>query len=400
MIRSMKNIKNILLIFITIVGLNTFFVSASEPSDSISEVQYKTLNGINILPITIDNKQYKFIFDTGAAITAISQEVFQNGNINVIDSVLVRDADNTTKHLKTVKIPQLRIGNKEFFSTRVVLQPKFNYSEIFGCEKIDGILGYDIIKQMKWKIDNYTKKIYLSGNVNALLSKKEAYKIKFKEKNNAILINTKINGSKTILKVDTGFNKEISINKFLYDFLKQKNSTISEAQFKGWTKTTFYGKRHGAYQLLKLDTFEIGDLSLKEPIARHSTNSHSILGNEFFKKFVVILDPSKQHILLESVGSNIEENDPVFQATLTPDYKTNTVIVKNIHTESNLSEIIKPEIKILKINDVNVSNFSRNELCDFWNNTWPGYFKGKTIKITIPDEKGDQKEVELVKVKL
>jgi len=396
----MKNIKDIIFICVAITGLNTFFVSASELSDSISEVYSENINGIHILPITIDNNQYKFIFDTGATITTLSQDVFQNGNYKVVDSFPVFDAAKTTKFLKAVKIPRLQIGNKEFFSTKVVLQPQFNYSEVFGCEKIDGILGYDIIKQMKWKIDNHTNKIYLSSDINTLISENEVYKIKFREKNNTILVNTKINGAKTFLQVDTGFNKKISINKFLYDYLKQKKSAFSEVQFKGWTKTTFYGKIQGTYQLLKLDTFEIGDLSFNKPIAHHSTNSHSILGNEFFKKFVVILDPSKKNILLEPIKSDVKKHNPVFDVTLTADYKTNTIIVKNISIKSRLNEILKPEVQILKINDINISSFSRSELCNFWNNTWPGYFNNETIKITVPDEKGNKKEVELVNLNL
>lgn len=110
--------------------------------------------------LEIGNKNYEFLLDTGATVTSINQEIFeelcQKGVVK-IDHFLRKDkvelANGQQVLVEYWTIPQLKIGNRILTNIVVVIQ-KNNTST--------PLLGMNILSKLNiWKIDLENNKIYL-----------------------------------------------------------------------------------------------------------------------------------------------------------------------------------------------------------------------------------------------
>ncbi|SHJ33167.1 retropepsin-like aspartic protease [Aquimarina spongiae] len=363
-----------------------------------TEISYRIIGNLNIIPVEINNNTYQFIFDTGARTTVVNSTIINQINHNIAGTTNIKDANKDTKELKKVAIPKIRIGEKEFKNPVVISMPTSDYFKRFGCEKIDGIIGYDIIKKVKWKIDPKNKKITLSDQIENFNIQETQHKFKLKTTEYVSYIDTKINGSKTKLKLDTGFNKYFCINYPFYEYLKSKSNNIQQVKSQGWVKTSLHGKNNGTLNTIQAESIQIGDITLENQIIYNSKNTPLLLGNGFLNNFITIIDIQKKQLFLDPIKSLENEKIIDFDLKIGPDYQTNRIIVKNIFEEHSLETTIKPGSQIIGVNSVDVSNFTKQELCDFWNTQWKTHHGKSTIRIEIFEEDSNtSKEITLTK---
>lgn len=377
--------------FSSIAITNKNVVKHVVAKDSTTTINYKVINGIIVLPIKINSKSYQFIFDTGASYSVLSNHVLNEITYKKIDSVVVRDANNTVNKLKTIEISEIFIGEKKIEAAKSVVLSSAIFSKLSACDKVDGILGFDVINKIKWRINPVNQTIIISNDVKYLDVSKDAYKIKLKTTDRKAIAIVKLNGYKTFLKIDSGCNQFFIVNDHVYKNLKQKNKINDSISSKGFISSSLFGKNIGKLNKLFIKKVEVGDITLKNQIITNSKKSNNLLGNGFFNNFHVILDIAKKQLFLEPIGDLLNNNISGFEIGLMPDYESGKVVVKNIW-ETNLSENnISINSEIIRVNNIDVSNFTKEDLCLFWSKDFSDILKFNEIHIEYIENKSTHK---------
>jgi len=77
-----------------------------------------------------------------------------------------------------------------------------------------------------------------------------------------------------------------------------------------------------------------------------------------------------------------------FPVDIRPDYKTRELIISNIWEQHSGSSNFENETKVLKINETDVSSFTKEQLCQFWDNNWKTLHALDQLELVIETSEG------------
>lgn len=107
--------------------------------------------------VQINGKEIDLLIDTGAMLTSISESVAKEcGILNSDDSVEVTNSFEGTVTTKISLIDKISIGGNEFTNKFCIIVPDsaFDFSQLEkDAPRINGTVGWEIIKRLKWTID-------------------------------------------------------------------------------------------------------------------------------------------------------------------------------------------------------------------------------------------------------
>ena len=116
-------------------------------------------NNLIILPVAINEKDHRFIFDTGCTVSMISPEVLLP-DYEVVRRDTISDVNGERKEMSFVKVCEVSIGKLHF-----PCYPMLSYSfkdMSWKCAQIDGVVGGDILQSLIVKIDTQHKRLILT----------------------------------------------------------------------------------------------------------------------------------------------------------------------------------------------------------------------------------------------
>jgi hypothetical protein len=133
----------------------TFHSSSARLSMSVSAV------GTPLVPVRIRGKVYNFWLDTGSSLTMLASDVANDLNITPLEPDTLEIVTSTGRvRANPALIPQLEIGQLvvQNAPTMIVEESMMRMTEPRPIEqsthvKIDGIIGFDIIRQMDLEVD-------------------------------------------------------------------------------------------------------------------------------------------------------------------------------------------------------------------------------------------------------
>jgi len=133
----------------------TFRSSSTRLSMSVSAV------GTPLVPVKIRGKVYNFWLDTGSSLTMLASDVANDLNITPLEQDTLEIVTSTGRvKANPALIPELEIGQLivENAPTMIVEESMMRMTEPRPIEqsthvKIDGIIGFDIIRQMDLEVD-------------------------------------------------------------------------------------------------------------------------------------------------------------------------------------------------------------------------------------------------------
>lgn len=128
----------------------------------LSSVKYKELRGKIIIPVEIQGSTYSFLFDTGAP-NLITEELSNKISAKQLNLITVRDASDSSRKMKVISIPSIRIGSVEFNDTPTLVNDTEN-NFILDCFKVDGIIGSNMVRRSVVHIDSENKILSLSND--------------------------------------------------------------------------------------------------------------------------------------------------------------------------------------------------------------------------------------------
>lgn len=120
-----------------------------EPLKLLKPINGEKFRGLQInIPVTINNKQHQFIFDTGAASTFVSERFAKEAGIKIIkDSLPINTGLMGEGYGMRGYLDSLQIGDIVFRNAMVAIaKPNATVDSVF---RTDAVLGMDFMKLMK-----------------------------------------------------------------------------------------------------------------------------------------------------------------------------------------------------------------------------------------------------------
>ncbi len=275
------------------------------PLQNFEEViQVEEMLGLLIVPVTINGKEYRFLYDTGAPLS-LSDELQEEFRFKKVSQTVMTDSDGNKKVLPFVRIDSISLGSVPFYN-QTAFVGDFKAHPILGCMKLDGIVGSNMMRFCNWTI-NYQEETITLSRGKPLGDSTKTDTIPFTtDRQFNIRTSWEINGSTvSSLKVDYGSNGGLSLPNSVIDKLieKQVLDTIYHE----------YGrKRSGIFGEAK--PFE-GRLAYPDSVFwKHVFLPHveikksrsGLIGYKILSRYVVSIDWSGRNLLLTPVGQEIK----------------------------------------------------------------------------------------------
>lgn len=329
--------------------------SSTFQSGSISKEEFtETLNmelvkGVIIIPVKINGKTYRFLFDTGA-INSISEDMQEELGFKVLTTGTIKDSDNNRTKVKYVNIDSLMIGGIAFYNQSSFVGD-FKANPVLRCMNLDGILGSNVMRFCNWTIDYAKEEIVLTSQ-QFEESDIETFSIPFEtDKQYNQFIKLKI-GDKTIsrVKVDYGSNGSLSIPNEAYKKLKDYK-LITETTFEnGYSQSGIVGKTLVMRdEITIVDSLYFEDLKFRNVLLKSGGNG--LLGSKVFSNWIITIDWEQQVLHFQA-----QENQKIDHYTFGfgIGYSEKLGIYTQTIVEGGPAETIglKPKMKILKIGNI------------------------------------------------
>jgi uncharacterized protein YceK len=327
-----------------------------------NKTPFERIRNLMIVKVIIKEKPYNFIFDTGAAMTVLSEQLVKELGLKPQSKQSVGDSQGKEKKVDLYAIESLNIGNT-LFTNEICLASDFTKMSTMG-ENFDGILGATLMRNAVWHVDNANKTITIADNRNGLPTLENTLKLPFKCEMFGFVpkITIILDGISYPVTFDSGSDNGISLNRKLVlatqkkPLLSYTNYSVGNASMglygRGKTDTTYYQKT----QKIQLGAANINS----EQIMKFRKNTSSLLGMRILKNYNFILDWHTKEILL----SQIKEvpKDVLNPWGFNHGFEENSLKITEIFNNSDAAKkgLMLGDV-VLKINDKSYQNLSKKE---------------------------------------
>jgi predicted aspartyl protease len=360
-------------------------------SDYYSAIPFQYENKHIFIDVEINGEIYYFLFDSGADFSVIDPSFIKNLDYKKVAKVGARGSSIKAQKAELVELSAIRISNVEFKSIGAALMDLSFINNDYPCSPrpIVGVIGANILRKSNWQIDFANKKIVFSDNLNNLNLSSKVIELKIIPKSwGSPFANLNINGVKKTFRLDTGSSGSITTGT---EFRKELNKTNKNVNYTSITRSDKQKIKFTNYYA-QIEQISFGEFKLNDQLISLENGVSSLIGNEFLENYRITFDWKNNKLLLDSINKVIEQSFVDYEILLKPNFSNNRIEISGIYNLELSSKDYEIGTLIVTIDEIDVSKFSQDELCDFWKNTWSNIqLKGK---ITVVTEKG---VIELVK---
>ena len=399
-----KNIFSILILYSLITSCSPFRMLKTvtqgevEQKNYFEEISFFYHNNIIVLEVIIDGQAYNFIFDTGNDLTSIDSSLISkiNSTSNKVNGKIL-DAKNIKSNNEFISIDNIQIGNIKFSNIGAQVFDHSPFEQIFGCElKISGLIGSNLMRKAIWQIDYESRKIRFADKIEAF-DLTDNFKFKTNSgRYGSAKIEIKLNDFSADYTFDTGSSGFISTNLKTLDNLNSKkgiqNTKALITSFSASGKSineTIYGY---------VENIDIGEINIKNQTVRFNKNHSNLVGNRFFKNYLITLDWSGKAFYLKPIKEIVKSQFSKYEYTFAPNYKTNEISFYNQWEDHNLVNPFELNSTIVSINGIRVDKLTNEQLCFIWKNQ-KSKMLTKNVEIEII-ENGIKRKIQLIKKQL
>lgn len=357
------------LLFITTI----FFVSLSLWGQSIKdnakiiqknyfeEVDFEILYGKIIVPVTIDDKTYRFILDTGAP-NLISEKVAKEVNLTNVQVISVKDANNSVENLSIGTVGSIKVGNIHSEQNTVLISA-INEHPLLKCYSIDGLLGSNFFKNSILKISLTQKKLWITDKVKKLNLSVSPSKLKLVGNQLAPFIkvnflnNENLEGTEELM-IDTGMDGFYEISNRSFAEFKDADffTILSTASGTGSVGLFGAGNENEQY-LLQTDYFKINQTQFSNLITNTTEDQNSRIGIGVLEYGDMTLDFKNKKFYFEAVDKiTLQEPVPIYVPTMLD----NKLIIGFVW-DAEYSDLLQYGDEILRIG---THKISETDLCN------------------------------------
>jgi hypothetical protein len=282
------------------------------------KTRFKLINNLIVIPLNINGKKLSFILDTGVNKTILFN-LSQNDSIGLrnVKKVQLQGLGNgksveaLVSKKNKLRIKNLISGNETVY---VILNDNFDLSGKMGIT-INGIIGYNLLKDLIVKINYHTRQITFY-NPKKYKQRKcrrcETFPLQFYRKKPFIDVSIQldtIGNKKTPVKmlIDSGGSDAIWLFEDTKAIIKTPKKYYRDILGEGLSGT-IYGNRS------RVQLFSIGRFNIEKPTvsfldtlstvnARDFKQRNGSIGGDILKRFKVWIDYPNKQITLKKNGS-------------------------------------------------------------------------------------------------
>lgn len=360
----------------------------------VEEVGFNYSKDLILVDVMIDGKIYNFIFDTGAEITVIGEHIINNFEYKTAFLSNV-NAGETSQELTFIELPKLSISSVDFENTGAVIADIGHFDEFFGCKSIDGILGNNVMRKATWQIDYQNQKLTIADDIQKINVSEDASVVKMnagKIKN--VYFNITIGDAFAKFTFDTGFNGKMKADSSLFSLLKSLDENLTYSVDSGIVVKNLYGSVYGKTYYTMVQSINLKGIEVNNQIIELSANSSYLIGNQFFKNYTLTIDWNNDNLYFEPTTEIKNDTLKRYEFDFVPNFITKKFEIARFQVEHTHEASVSFDAQIIEIDGVDVSNFSLDELCEYWK-TERNILKNKeTLDIIVLDE-GVKKKIKL-----
>lgn len=348
-------------------------------------ISFDFIANLPIIEVDIQDKTYRFLFDTGA-LSVVPTSLVRELSLEVVDEIEISDSQEEHSSAFLYTLPSLKIGDIEFCEY-VVVASDFTKHLPLSCLDFDGILGYNFLADLIVSISYEKKEIILSSKLSGssdyiqtpLLFDGHSgprFEINFPFRNISFVI-------------DSGKNDGISlaVTEELGAFKEYAKGT---KEIRGLFSSSFSGTKEDEVETIYLlEDFNITkDILIKRYPVSLNDGLESLVGNSFLKNFDIILDFKKKMFYLKHLEQGtIEKNfNDSFGFFLHWD-ETRKLYISALSENSIASNAkLKLGDRILALDGKDTYEFSKEEYCELFlelNSDDGGYESLESLELTI-----------------
>ena len=329
-----------------------------DSSNFLKEIKFEDKYGYFIIPVTIGNVTYNYIFDTGGYNT-INTSILERNKLRELIQVEVGSSNQIKSKVAMSRVPNIQIAGISFRNVGV-FNFDFEKSQAINCYTNGGIIGKGIIKESVWQIDYRNGLIRLTDKLSELPNLDNAIKLKVRlDKTFNPFIKAEVNGKKIEFMLDYGFGGFISLTENTAK--KILKSSIQEIDGEGTIGANGMSEDHIFYGPIK--SLEVGKKTFDNQIAYFSKpNNYNLIGSEISKYFIVTLNFREEELYLTPYADTVEEKYETFGFAL--NMNESGVYVSKLHSNSNAKELgLRLDDKVSMINGIDPTLM---DYCDFY----------------------------------
>jgi len=348
----------------------------------VEKINLRYANDLPFVQVSINGKPYNFLFDTGAP-TVISTAVYTELGLEKKHTAKVKDSQKNKQEQIFTILPEMVVDKAVFKNVGAIVMD-FSVSEL-SCFKIDGILGANQMAKLFWKINYAENSLEASEDLAQFNPADYDIVIPFSPRpQKTPVVETDLQGKKIDLTFDTGFSGRLKIIDGAYDAQK----ALKSIEVYGTNSVGAYGAAKPAPgYIFRTAALPLGNKIFPNEII--ATGNASLVGNDFFKNFVFILDWSGNKIYMKQI-----KNEPAKLESFGFGYRfiDSKPTVAFVFQEENYP--LRVGDTIISINNVNLNNLDKDGACHYFINRVEN--GQKTIDLKIRRE-GKEMQVRLEK---
>ena len=337
--------------------LNSGSVSQEEFS---TKMPYERINGLNFISVTIQNKKYKFLIDTGA-ISIVSKSIANEIGLESLAYSNTTDSQGVTKKVDLALLPEITIGEIKFEDYGVAIM---NLEDQLSCLDIDGIIGSNLISDAIWEVDESNQILTVTNSIKNLKLQgynQEIYFTTDKQKTpfTKLLLNNKFSSEVII---DTGYDGSILLTS---DFDKITKGNTSLIEVIGNSTYGIHKKEMDSTSnfFIRLESIKTNNVVKERPIVHFMKNGNlSKIGNSFFYGYNYIIDYGNKRILMKKNNKDIK-TDNYRSYGFDWNYLNGNVFITQLIKSSNAINDLKIGDQILEINGENWTKLNKRDWC-------------------------------------
>ncbi len=264
-------------------------------TDFVDSIAIEWENQQIYIPVEIEGKTYRFLFDTGSAQAVVYADTPIRG-CRPAGHILSHDAIGAVDTVRMVTLPPLKIGSIVFSDCQATLQQRAVKRRGF-----DGIIGFDIINRgLNAKIDVRNRLLILTDKKN-YIDREQGFEARYKIRYHVPYVEVNPFGNYTEEALfDTGSRQFYAMNKQSFDRMAAKVGERVESQVEGRSVGrhaigNFGAEPLGEVVFLNLSDLRLGDFSFSE-VHTVTTQGGSHLGASLLDFGVLMVNPKKRRI--------------------------------------------------------------------------------------------------------
>jgi predicted aspartyl protease len=283
--------------------------------DYYQELDFELVLKKIIIPVTINNKTYKFLLDTGAP-NIISNTVLKELEIENQKNISVSDANNKQQEMNLVLVKSIKINDLDFRNSAAIVSDLNNHF-LLKCYGIDGFIGSNLLQNSVLKISLTDKKIVITNDIKKLKPTAKPIKLKLVGAQKSPFVALSIFGKNhevgtEYALLDTGMDGLYDISNRINTLFQKENIVEKLASNVGAADIGLFGVNDSKeQQLIKINTLKINQTSFENIITTTTDDDNSRIGLDLLKYGDVIIDFKNKKFYFEAEEKiNLNDKQP------------------------------------------------------------------------------------------